>query len=215
MITVKPLVFNLFGTNTYVLSDETNECIIIDPACSNQKEEEALDNYISEKGLTPVAQIITHYHIDHIAGIRFIKNKYGIGATAHPEGKIFWESPFNRGFDYGLKNIEIVRPDFLINENDKVTFGHSEFDVLYVPGHADGSICLVNHNQHFAIVGDVIFYGSIGRTDLETGNFEVLRKSILDKIFTLKDEYTLYPGHGQKTMVGLERIHNPYINPDL
>lgn len=212
MITVKSLVFNLFGTNTYILSDETNECVIIDPACSNPKEEKELEDYISEKGLTPVAQIITHYHIDHVLGIRFVKDKYGIGATAHPDGKVFWESTVKRGYDYGLYQIKIVRPDFLIKENDKLTFGHSELDVLYTPGHADGSICLLNHQQHFAIVGDVIFYGSIGRTDLETGNFDVLRESILHKIFTLKDEYTLYPGHGQKTIVGLERIHNPYIN---
>jgi len=212
MINIKYFTFNLFATNTFVLSDETGECVIIDPGCSNQSEEEELSDYIKSNSLIPKAQIITHYHIDHILGIKFVKDNYGIGATAHPDGKLFWQNPRNQGFDYGLRAEDIIAPDYFIGENDKVTFGNSELSVLYVPGHADGSICLVNKPQRFVIAGDVIFYGSIGRTDLPTGNFNILRENILHKLFVLDDDFTVYPGHGPKTNIGMERIHNPFIH---
>lgn len=212
MITIKSFIFNLFATNTFILSDETKECIIIDPGCSKPSEEEELERYITKNNLKPIAQIITHYHIDHILGINFVFNKYGIEATAHPEGSIFWNSQERFITDYGLKGDEIRKPKHFVKEGDKITFGNSEFEIITVPGHADGSICLVNHAQRFVIAGDVIFYGSIGRTDLPTGDFDVLREGILNKLFTLDDNYVVYPGHGQKTTIGMERIHNPFIN---
>lgn len=212
MINIKYFTFNLFATNTFVLSDETSECIIIDPGCSNPSEEEELSDYIKSKSLIPKAQIITHYHIDHILGIKFVKDMYGIEATAHPNGNLFWENPRNQGFDYGLRAEDIIAPAHFINENDKVTFGNSELSVLYVPGHADGSICLVNAPQRFVMAGDVIFYGSVGRTDLPTGNFNLLRENIRQKLFVLDDDFTVYPGHGQMTTIGMERMHNPFIN---
>lgn len=212
MINIKYFTFNLFATNTFVLSDETGECIIVDPGCSNHNEEQELAAYISEKSLTPKAQIITHYHIDHIMGIRFVKETYGIGATAHPDGKIFWENLNAQGYVYGLNADMIVAPDHFVKEKDKISFGNSEFEVLLVPGHADGSICLVNYAQHFVIAGDVLFYGSIGRTDLPTGNFQLLRQSIQNKLFLLDDDFTVYPGHGPETTIEMERLHNPYIH---
>lgn len=212
MINIKYFTFNLFATNTFVLSDETGECIIIDPGCSNQSEEAELTNYINSKSLIPKAQIITHYHIDHILGIKYVRDTYGFGATAHPDGKVFWENARTQGFDYGLAADDIVAPDYFIREHDKITFGISELSVLHVPGHADGSICLVNIPQSFVIAGDVLFYGSIGRTDLPTGNFNTLRENILEKLFVLDDNFTVYPGHGQKTKIGMERMHNPFIH---
>lgn len=212
MITIKSFTFNLFATNTIVLSDETKECIIIDPGCSNPDENEELSSYISENSLIPKAQIITHYHIDHIMGIRFVKETYGIGATAHPDGKIFWENISAQGYVYGLSPDMIIAPDHFVKEKDKISFGNSEFEVLLVPGHADGSICLVNYPQRFVLSGDVLFYGSVGRTDLPTGDFQLLRQSIQNKLFSLDDDFTVYPGHGQKTTIGMERMHNPYIH---
>lgn len=212
MITVKSFIFNLFATNTFVLSDESGECIIIDPGCSKPAEEEELVAYINKKALTPKAQVITHYHIDHVLGIKFVKDTYGIGAIAHPDGSVFWENTGFQGYEYGLKISEILPPDHFVVERDKITFGNSEFEVVEVPGHADGSICLINHPQKMVIAGDVIFYGSIGRTDLPTGNFDVLKENILKKLFTLDDNYVVYPGHGQKTNIGMERLHNPFIH---
>ncbi len=211
MITLKCMVFNIFATNTYILSDETGECVIIDPACSNASEEEEMARYIESKSLKPVKLIITHYHIDHIQGITFVKNKYGIGPTAHPDGQLFWENAESKIFGYGLKTSGFFPPDHFVNDGDKIKFGNSELEVIYVPGHADGSICLVNHQQKFVIAGDVLFYGSIGRTDLPTGDFDVLIDGIVNKLFTLDNDYLVYPGHGQKTEIGMEKLNNPFI----
>ncbi|MGE5382470.1 MAG: MBL fold metallo-hydrolase [Omnitrophica WOR_2 bacterium] len=212
MITVKSFIFNLFATNTYILSDETGECIIIDPASSKPSEEEELTEYIKKKSLIPKAQVITHYHVDHVVGIKFVKDTYGIGATAHKDGKIFWENTEKQGYEYGFNTLNILPPDHLVVENDIITFGNSELQVIEVPGHAAGSICLINHQQRFLIAGDVIFYGSIGRTDLPTGDFDLLRENILTKLFILNDNFVIYPGHGQKTHIGMERLHNPFIH---
>lgn len=212
MITIKNFTFNLFSTNTFILSDETGECIIIDPANSKPSEDEQITEYISSKRLKPVAQIITHYHIDHILGIGYVRDTYGLEATAHPAGSIFWSNPDKYRFDYGIDIKEIVAPTILVNENDIIRFGKSALKVIYVPGHADGSICLINEAQRFLIAGDVLFYGSIGRTDLPTGSFDILHENILEKLFTLDDNYTVYPGHGPKTNIGMERLHNPFIN---
>lgn len=210
MITVKILTFNLFSVNTYILSDETKECIIIDPGCSNHSEEEKLRDYITNESLKPVAQVITHYHIDHILGIEFVKNTWGLPAIAHAKGNLFWQNK-KMGYEFGLDASKIVEPEIFVEEGEKIRFGNSELDVIYVPGHADGSICLINHNQKFVIAGDVLFYGSIGRTDLPSGDFDILKKGISEKLFTLDDNYIVYPGHGQKTVIGMERLHNPYI----
>ncbi len=212
MITIKQFTFNLFSTNTFILSDETGECIIIDPGNCKPSEDIQITDYISSKELKPVAQIITHYHIDHIMGIGFVRATYGLEATAHPDGIVFWKNPQSYRFDYGLNIQEIIPPVHFVRESDTITFGNSVLSVIYAPGHADGSICLVNEPQRFVIAGDVLFYGSIGRTDLPTGNFDVLRESILQKLFTLDDNYTVYPGHGPKTNIGMERLHNPFIN---
>ncbi|HLN52777.1 MAG TPA: MBL fold metallo-hydrolase [Lentimicrobium sp.] len=211
MINIKSFAFNPFATNTYILSDETGECIIIDPACGSRDEEAELEKYIDSKSLSPKFQIVTHYHIDHILGVKFVKNRYGIGATVHSEGRIFWENIQNKAYHFGLNSNDIIPPDHFINEGDKVRFGNAELEVIYAPGHADGSICLVNHPQKFVIAGDVLFYGSIGRTDLPTGDFDILRENILTKLFVLDDNYTVYPGHGPKTSIGFERMQNPFI----
>jgi hydroxyacylglutathione hydrolase len=211
MINIQSLTFNPFATNTYILSDETGECIIIDPAVSKPKEESELSSYIRDKGLTVKSQVITHYHVDHVLGVPFVKDTYHVGATAHRDGRLFWENSAIKAFDYGLSVVNIIPPDHFVEEHDKITFGNSELEVLLVPGHAAGSICLVNHAQKFIIAGDVLFHGSIGRTDLPTGDFDLLRENIFTKLFTLDDNYTVYPGHGQKTYIGLERLHNPFI----
>ncbi len=210
MITVKILTFNLFSVNTYILSDETKECVIIDPGCSNSSEEKELEDYIIEQSLKPVSQIITHYHIDHILGVGFVKHRWGLSAIAHAEGNLFWQNK-KMGYEFGLPANKVVEPEIFTEEGEKLKFGNSVLEVVYVPGHADGSICLVNHEQKFVIAGDVLFYGSIGRTDLPTGDYDILKKGITEKLYTLNDDYTVYPGHGPKTEIGIERKHNPYL----
>ncbi|HOI86716.1 MAG TPA: MBL fold metallo-hydrolase [Lentimicrobium sp.] len=211
MITVKTLVFNSFSVNTYIISDETGDCIIIDPGCESPAEQQKLAGYIASAGLTPRALVNTHFHVDHILGNRFVADLYKLAPTAHPEGELLRSTAREFGSIFGLNLTDVAIPEHFVNDGDTIKFGNSELEVLYTPGHADGSICLVSHPERFVISGDVLFYGSIGRTDLPTGDFDVLMNSIETKLFVLDNDYTVYPGHGPKTLIGYEKMNNPFI----
>ena len=211
MITVKKFIFNGFQVNTYVLSDETKECIIIDAANYEASEDAELANYIEKEQLKPIAQYSTHCHVDHVLGSAFVETKFNLGLGIHPDSKVFLETAIAQGAMYGFNLKSIPKLAQHIQEGAKITFGHSELEVVYTPGHADGSICLINHDQKFVITGDVLFHESIGRTDLPTGNFDVLHQNIMNKLFTLSDVYKVYPGHGPETSIGHEKINNPFL----
>jgi glyoxylase-like metal-dependent hydrolase (beta-lactamase superfamily II) len=195
-----------------VLYDETGDCIIIDPGCNNRTEQLQLESYISENKLKPTALINTHFHIDHILGNHFVCETYNLVPTGHKEGEHFWDTAKEYGSMYGITLDEVRKTEIFIEDGDRVFFGNSQLEVRYTPGHADGSICLVNHQQRFVIAGDVLFQESIGRTDLPTGDYDVLMDSIGNQLFTLGDDYTVYPGHGPKTSIGHEKMTNPFIN---
>jgi glyoxylase-like metal-dependent hydrolase (beta-lactamase superfamily II) len=208
---VKRFVFNSFGVNTYVLGDETGKCLVIDPACQSRQEESELALYITGNNLIPVGMINTHFHIDHIVGNNFICNTFHLLPQCHKSSKMFWETAAEFGAVFGIKVENLIVPRDFINEGDSIGYGNSSLEVLYTPGHADGSICLVNHAERYVIAGDVLFRDSIGRSDLPTGNFDVLYKSITTKLFTLPDDYIVYPGHGPETSIGYEKLNNPFL----
>jgi glyoxylase-like metal-dependent hydrolase (beta-lactamase superfamily II) len=209
---VKRFVFNSFGVNTYVLGDETGKCLVIDPACQSRQEESELALYITGHNLIPVGMINTHFHIDHIVGNNFICNTFHLLPQCHKSSKMFWETAAEFGAVFGIKVENLIVPRDFINEGDSIGYGNSSLEVLYTPGHADGSICLVNHAERYVIAGDVLFRDSIGRSDLPTGNFDVLYKSITTKLFTLPDDYIVYPGHGPETSIGYEKLNNPFLH---
>ena len=211
MITVKKFVFNSFQVNTYVLFDETKECVIIDAACYEDFEKEELVEYIAKEGLKPVRLLDTHCHIDHILGNNFVADKYNLGIEIHRDGLPFHKGVKSHGVAFGFDLEPLTEPSNFLKEGDKVKFGNSELEVLYTPGHADGSVCFLNRKQKFVIVGDVLFNQSIGRTDLPTGDYDLLIKSIREKLFTLSDDFTIYPGHGPETSIGFEKVNNPYL----
>jgi len=204
-------VFNSFGVNTYVLSDDTGKCLVIDPACQSKQEESQLAAYITGNNLEPVGMVNTHFHIDHIVGNTYICNTFNLRPQCHKSSKMFWETATEFGSVFGLRVENVIIPIDFISEGDRISFGNSFVEVLYTPGHADGSVCLVNHAERYVIAGDVLFRDSIGRTDLPTGNFDVLYESITSKLFTLPDDYTVYPGHGPETTIGYEKMNNPFI----
>ncbi|MBP6979350.1 MAG: MBL fold metallo-hydrolase [Bacteroidales bacterium] len=214
MIIIKNLVFNPFQVNTYVLSDETRQCVIIDAACYSDRENRELDGYISRQDLTPVRLIYTHCHTDHILGNAFVTHRYHLEPEVHPAGKLFWEMAGEFSSVFGLSYDGTLKPTRFLEEGDEVAFGNSCLRVLYTPGHADGSICLWNEHDRFVIVGDVLFCESVGRADLPTGNFRVLEESILRKLYALPDETVVYPGHGPETTIGFEKMNNPYVRMD-
>jgi len=211
MIELKTFVFNAFQENTYVLSDETGECVIIDAGCYDQKERNILDQYISANQLKPVRLIQTHGHVDHILGMRYIAEKYNRPIEMHEDDLPLVTEAKKYGLLFGF---DVETPPEItkyLHEGEDVTFGNSALKVLHVPGHSLGSVAFFNPEQNFVIVGDVLFRGSIGRTDLFGGNFDQLMESIYKKIMTLPNDARVFSGHGPYTTVHDEMVSNPYF----
>ena len=212
MLKIERLVFNPFQENTYLVFDNTGDVVIIYPGCSDEVEEQKLVNFIDDHKLKPVAQIFTHTHIDHILGAAFVYQKYGLKPMMHHDALPFLKGAKKQGQMYGFEVEEIVEPEEFLDEGEIFKFGNSAINVLHTPGHVDGHLCFVNTEDKFAIVGDVLFRDSIGRTDLPTGDFDVLAKNIRTKLYSLDPDFTIYPGHGPETTIGYEMINNPFVN---
>jgi hydroxyacylglutathione hydrolase len=211
MIQLHSFTFGPFQENTYLLWDETLECLIIDPGNSTASEHKALSDFISEKKLKPVRLILTHAHIDHINGNKYVLDTYGLLPEVHKDDVFFIERHAATGAMYGLLVDPSPMAETFIAEGDVITFGNSKLDVIHTPGHAPGHVTFYNQEQGFMISGDVLFYGSIGRTDLPMGNFETLIDSIKTKLFPLGDDMKVYSGHGPSTTIGFERMNNPFL----
>ncbi len=211
MIKIKKFVVNPLQENSYILSDETGECIFIDPGFFYEEEQDELRSYVSENELKPVRIANTHCHFDHIMGVEFLRNEYNIPLLAHPADAFGIEQAIDQGQMFGF-DMKPVRPiDTFFREGEKVTFGKSELAILHVPGHSPGHVVFYNKKNNFLIVGDVLFYGSIGRTDLPGGNYRQLITGIKDKLFSLPDETKVYCGHGPETTLVIERTGNPFL----
>ena len=209
---IKSFTFNPFQENTYVVYDESKECIIIDPGCYNVQEQEELKSFVNEKELTPIKLINTHCHIDHILGNQFVSEKWNLELYMHKLDIPLLEKSDEIGKMYGFEEYKgSPFPKYFLNEKDTITFGSSKFDILFTPGHAPGHICLYNKENNVLIAGDVIFQGSIGRTDLPGGNHETLINSIITKLFPLPNSTQIFCGHGPSTNLGYEKEHNPFL----
>ncbi len=211
MITIERFVFNAFQENTFLLYDETGECIIIDPGCYDQHEQVELVHFIDSKNLKPVKLLYTHCHIDHILGNNFICETYNLKPEIHKAGLPFLLNGHKQGELYGFYLQKITEPENFIEDGDSIRFGHSVLRVAYTPGHADGSVCFINEEQKFVITGDVLFHEGIGRTDFPTGDFNLLMESIRTKLFSLEDDFVAWPGHGPETTIGHEKMNNPFV----
>ena len=211
MITIKKFVFNPFQENTYLLYDETGECLIVDPGCHEKFEQKELTEFIRLHHLKPVKQIYTHCHVDHILGNAFVYKTYGLKPAMHKDSlPIFKDAP-GHALIYGIEDCEIVDDVEYLSEG-ALDFGRSKLEILHTPGHVDGHLCFVDHEGKSVISGDVLFKDSIGRTDLPTGDFETLAESIRNKLYTLGSGYAVYPGHGPETTIGYERQNNPFVS---
>ena len=212
MITVKGFTFNPVQENTYILFNEQNLCIVIDPGCYWSAERKELRDFINTYNLSLKYLLNTHCHLDHVFGNKFVFDTYGTYLHIHEKEKpvldyapvsgISWELPFD---NYEEKLV-------FLKEGDLVVLGKDELKVLFTPGHSPGHICFYCEAQHFIIGGDVLFKGSIGRTDLPGGNHETLLNSIRQELFTLPEDVIVYPGHGEPTTIGFEKKHNPFLS---
>ncbi|TRX61242.1 MBL fold metallo-hydrolase [Fulvivirga sp. M361] len=210
MMKVKSFVFNPFMENTYVLYDDTKEAIIIDPGCYEGYEKEQLNDFIKTEGLSVVKLLNTHCHIDHVLGNDFVKKTYGVKLGIHATEEATLKSVRVYAPSYGFQHYEEAEADEFIKEGEDITFGNTRLGVLFVPGHAPGHVAFYNGDDKIMIGGDVLFDGSIGRTDLPGGDFNTLIKSIHEKIFPLPEEVIIYCGHGDSTTIGKEKKTNPF-----
>ena len=211
MLKINKFTFNPFGENTYVLSDDSNECVIVDPGCYSEEEKRTLSDFITSNSLRPVKILLTHAHIDHVLGNNYLTGKYGIPIVMNQiEEKLLNDAPIY-GQMWGIEMEPSPSPSTFIREGDIFEFGESKLEVFFTPGHSPGSLCFLHHESRQLIAGDVLFLESIGRTDLPGGDFEVLTKSIREKLYTLNPEIIVYPGHGPSTTIGHEKKNNPFV----
>ena len=212
MLQLESFVFNPFAENTYVVYDSTNECVIIDPGCSNAAEENELFGFIDSHGLKPTLIINTHGHIDHILGNVPVKKRYGVPVAAHPNV----EDDFNRSKQqaqfFGMPfNGECELPDRHLKDGEVIKVGESTLEVICTPGHAEGSISLYAEMEGWVFTGDALFCRSIGRTDFPGGSYEMLRNSIKERLFHLPDDTEVYSGHGESTTIFDEQRYNMFL----
>jgi glyoxylase-like metal-dependent hydrolase (beta-lactamase superfamily II) len=211
MIHVKVFTFSPIQENTYVLYNDARKAIIIDPGCYTSAEQETLKNFIKDTELKPIQLLNTHCHLDHVFGNDWVHSTYGLELYIHPnEEKVLAFAP-KSGDTYGLPFINYNGALHFLQDGESVFLGEDELKIRLAPGHSPGSICFYNENQGFVIGGDVLFYQSIGRTDIPYGDSETLIQSIREQLFTLPDETIVYAGHGRSTKIGLEKQNNPFL----
>lgn len=216
MATVTYFTFNPFQENTYIIHDETKECIIIDPGCYNKAERNILQNFIVQQGLMPVRLLNTHCHIDHIFGNQFIAKTYNLGLEI-PQGELMWlKGAATQAQMFGIAQFEASPlPEKFIEHNSSIAFGNTNLQVLPTPGHSEDSVSFYDASNQYVIAGDVLFQNSIGRTDLPGGDLNTLLDSIRTQLMVLEDATTVYSGHGPETTIGIERKSNPFLKGNI
>ncbi|MEZ5054825.1 MAG: MBL fold metallo-hydrolase [Chitinophagales bacterium] len=203
--------FNPFQENTYIIAHPNKACWIIDPGCYTLQEQKQLTQYIEKNELIPKKLLNTHCHLDHIYGNKFIANEYQLELGIHEKELPVLQRAEMGARLFGVKIPEKCEPAYFINEGDILQLEDASFQILFTPGHSPGSICFYNDVEQYAIVGDVLFNGSIGRTDLPGGDYDTLIQSIKTKLLVLDDATTIHNGHGPSTTIGDERKHNPFL----
>jgi glyoxylase-like metal-dependent hydrolase (beta-lactamase superfamily II) len=205
------LVFNPIKVNTYILSDKSGECAIIDCGCYDKDEFFELTEFLIIRNLNPVLLLNTHCHLDHIFGNGFMLEKYNLGAYCHADDEKNRKMAEIHATMFGLSMDPPPVPSVFLTDKQSVTFGNTDLLVLHVPGHSMGSLAFYSRNDNVVFTGDALFAGSIGRSDLPGGDHRTLIKSILKQLFTLPPDTAVYPGHGEKTTIGIEIESNPYF----
>ncbi|WP_374166036.1 MBL fold metallo-hydrolase [Arcticibacter sp. MXS-1] len=212
MIQVKLFQCNPFQENTYILFDETKECVIVDPGMLTGDEQNEVVNFIKDNKLKPAKLLNTHCHIDHVLGNKFVCDVFGLLPLFH-EGELpLLESASAFAVPMGIQYELSPLPEQFLPQAGTISFGQSELEIIFAPGHSPAHLCFYSQKDQLLIGGDVLFYRSIGRTDLPGGNYAQLIASIKEKLFKLPDHCVVYPGHGQHTTIGDEKKYNPFVS---
>ncbi len=216
MLKIKTFCVNMMHENTYVVSDDSGECVIIDCGCYDDVEREELASYIDSCGLKPQRLLCTHFHLDHVFGIKFIKERYGLDAEINPADHLLHEMAHFQAIAFGLGDSveELPAPKQTLDDGVEIKFGNTTFTVIATPGHSPGGISLYCQSENIVFTGDTLFYGTYGAVNLPGGRLKKLYRSITEKLFTLPGETIVYPGHGQTTTIGDESKTNPILLVD-
>ena len=212
MISIHTFTFNPFQENTYILYNEQKHCIIVDAGCYFEEENNQLLNFIQQNNLQPVLLLNTHAHLDHVFGLKFLKEKFpNVPFTLHERELPVLHSLPVVSAKYGVPCDVPPTPDYFIDEKSELKLGDKKIEILFTPGHSPGSLSFYFGEEKFVLSGDALFQQSIGRTDLPGGDFSTLVQSIHDKLFSLPDETQVYSGHGSVTTIGEEKNFNPFV----
>jgi glyoxylase-like metal-dependent hydrolase (beta-lactamase superfamily II) len=210
MIHIQFFVFSPVQENTYILYNDRH-ALLIDPGCYFSAEQETLKNFLSSSNLHAVQLLNTHCHLDHVFGNKWVNKEFALELYLHPNEETVLSFAPESGRQWGLPFENYTGPLHFLHEGDIIRLDEDQLKVIAAPGHSPGSICFYCESQGFVIGGDVLFSGSIGRTDLPGGNYLTLLKSIREKLFTLPDHTIVYPGHGPSTTIGYEKENNPFL----
>ncbi len=209
---IKKFTFNPIEVNAIVLWDETLECVIIDAACFYPHEQEKLKLFIETLHLKPVKLLNTHGHFDHLLGNEFVKSTWGLSSEIHIKDKYLVEQASGQSLLFGMSIANPPVPGHFFEDGEIIRFGNSALKVICVPGHSPGSVAFYSEADQLLIAGDILFCGSVGRTDLPGGSHEQLISGIKEKLMILNPQVKVYCGHGPETTIGAEKDNNPYLN---
>ena len=208
---IKKFTFNPIAVNALLLWDDTLDCVIIDPACYYPEEEQQLKLFIETNHLNPVRLLNTHGHFDHLMGNRFAEKTWAIKSEIHKADSHLIDLAPNQAMMFGMSMPKPPQPGRFFEDGEILTFGNSSLKVIYVPGHSPGGVAFYSETDQLLIAGDILFYGSVGRTDLPGGNHEQLITGIIEKLMVLDPKVKVYSGHGPETTIGAEKRNNPFL----
>lgn len=211
MLQIQGFVFNFASENTYVLYNDNKNAWLIDPGNMNEQETSAIDTFIKDKGLKIEKILLTHAHIDHVLGLQWAFDTFKVPVYLHKEDQEVLDMLQASGMRFGFPIDPVKVETIYINEGEELKLDGEKFTIYHVPGHSPGSVVYHNENQKFMISGDVLFEGSIGRTDLYKGNYEQLIDGIKTKLFVLDPDTQVFSGHGNPTSIGFEKQYNPFF----
>ena len=211
MLKIKSFTFNPYQENTYLIFDDSKEAVVIDPGNYEAYENESISKFIDENKLQLKKIILTHCHLDHCLGNKYLNEKYGAELLIPFDERDLYKNVENIATLFGFANYSHLDENEYLKEKDKIEFGDIKLDVLFLPGHSPGHLAFYFKNDNVCFSGDVLFYNSIGRTDLPGGDYDTLINSIKNKLFLLNPNTIIYPGHGQKTILKNEMKDNPFL----
>lgn len=212
MLKIAKLTFNPIQENTYILWDESGECIVVDAGNISAREDNRLVDFITEQGLKPVMAVNTHGHFDHLAGVEHLRRTFDIPFAMSSKDAFLLEAAPASARMFGIGEVAApAKIDIDLDTLEELHFGNTTLKIIHTPGHTPGHISLYNEQMGIVLTGDTLFRESIGRTDLPGGDYSWIMRSILDRLIVLGDEVKVYPGHGEETTIGHETLYNPFV----